>query len=59
MTRTLLDLLLPFAAVTLLSLAAVAFMLYVWTWVRYVASPHRLERATQPEPLPRAGYAAP
>ncbi len=58
MIRTLADLLLPLAAITLIALAAVAFTVYVWTWVRYVADAHGLEREPRPQPVPCAGRAA-
>jgi hypothetical protein len=49
------DLLLPLAAGAVVLLGAVAFALYLWTWVRYVALPGGAGRAPGEAPRPCSG----
>jgi hypothetical protein len=58
MPATLTDLLLALAAGSVVVLAAVAFALYLWTWLRYVAPPQLAGRGGRRQDRPCAGCPA-
>jgi len=59
MPETLTDLLAALAAGTVVALAAAAFALYVWTWVRYAARPDATTRDSGRRQRPPVGRFVP
>jgi hypothetical protein len=55
MPETLVDLVAPLAAGTVVALAAAAFLVYVWTWVRYAARPDATTRDSGRPQRPHLG----